>query len=96
MAIDWAEPVYLHGTHVPLVHMATQGEGSSRPFHGFVDPMQPERGWLYYNDDGTPFAAGQPFAPEPVSNTPGYDPRQLELPDPAHLAMCEAVAWGMF
>jgi hypothetical protein len=91
--IDWSAPVYRHGGLVALVPTGLWAPDSPRPFRGFVDLEDEERGWIYYNEDGTPF----PGAPE-ISNQPAHDPRQqdLALPDAELDAMLHNPAWGAF
>jgi hypothetical protein len=60
-AIDWTGSVYRTDTGSTLLFMATSGAGPRR-FHGFADPTELKRGWLYYNDDGTPFEGAPPIA----------------------------------
>ena len=60
-AIDWSKPVCRTDTGSTLLFKATSGEGRTS-FHGFEDPCELERGWLYYNDDGTPFKGAPPIA----------------------------------
>jgi hypothetical protein len=75
--IDWSRPVYRQGGTTPLRHMSTNGTNgtdTSKVFRGFLDPEEPERGHIYYNNDGTPFK-GAP----PISNQPAFDPRQRDM-----------------
>jgi hypothetical protein len=60
-AIDWTRPVCRFDTSSTLAFKATSGEGPTC-FHGFEDPCELARGWLYYNDHGTPFRGAPPIA----------------------------------
>ena len=60
-AIDWAAPVHRADTGSVLTFKVTFGDGLRR-FHGFEDPLELKRGWLYYNDDGMPFKGAPPIA----------------------------------
>ena len=52
--IDWNRPVFRADSGAMLEAKGVFGTGE-RAFRGFEDPSQRERGWIYYNQDGSPF-----------------------------------------
>ena len=64
-SIDWNARVHRSDTGALLEPRGKFGEGQ-HAFRGFEDPAESGRGWLYYNEDGSPFR-GAPA----IENAPG-------------------------